>query len=68
MKKIVAEDILKYFNNEVKKESFIPNIKFDTDKSQIDVIYPLIGKLAYAHIYYDARILVYHIHHMKYLQ
>ena len=53
MKKIIAEDILKYFNNEIKKESFIPNIKFDIDKSQIDIIYPLIGKLAYAHIYYD---------------
>jgi len=53
MKKIVAEDILKYFDNEIKNESFIPNIKSDIDKSKIDIIYPLIGKLAYAHIYYD---------------
>jgi Type IV secretory pathway, VirB11 components, and related ATPases involved in archaeal flagella biosynthesis len=53
MKKIVAEDILKYFDNEIKNESFIPDIKSNIDKSKIDIIYPLIGKLAYAHIYYD---------------
>jgi flagellar protein FlaI len=53
MKKIIAEEILKYFDNKIKNESFIPNIKSDTDKSKIDIIYPLIGKLAYAHIYYD---------------
>jgi flagellar protein FlaI len=52
MKKISVEEILKYFNEEVKKENYIPNIKFD-DKSKIDIIYPLISKFAYAHIYYD---------------
>ncbi|BFI73261.1 secretion system protein E [Nanoarchaeota archaeon] len=52
MKKISVEEILKYFDEEVKKESYIPNIKFE-DKSKLDVIYPLIGKFAYAHVYYD---------------
>ena len=50
MKKIVAEDILKYFDNEIKKESFIPNIKSNIDKSKINIIYPLIGKL-HMHIF-----------------
>ncbi|BBL45841.1 archaeal flagellar protein FlaI [Nanobdella aerobiophila] len=53
MKYIKVEDVLKYFDEQIKKENYIPEINQDKEKSEIDIIYPLIGNFSYAHIYHD---------------
>ncbi|MGB9674560.1 MAG: type II/IV secretion system ATPase subunit [Nanopusillaceae archaeon] len=53
MKKINVNDILKEFDEEIKKQNYIPNFEIKEKKEKINIIYPLIGNFAYAHIYYD---------------
>jgi len=52
MKKVDIQSLLLTFDNHIKADKKIPEIKIEK-KENIDITYPLIPHFSYAHIYYD---------------
>jgi len=52
MKKVEIQYLLSIFDNHIKSERKIPEIKVEK-KEKTDITYPLIPHFSYAHIYYD---------------